>query len=219
MKIYPLQISVPDSPGSVSAEITEPEDMKVIMSLGHGAGAGMDHAFLKQLSLELAGRGIGTIRYNFNYIERRSRRPDRLEVCLNTIGAVVEKTSDLFPGLPMVVAGKSFGGRMSSHLLSSRTYTNVSAIIFYGFPLHPVSDPGIARAEHLKLIRLPMLFLQGSKDDLARIDLIEQVCGELRTASLEVIPGANHSFRIGKKESIVDLAKKSGDWLQALTIL
>jgi uncharacterized protein len=219
MKTERIQIQISDSLGHVSAEIVSPDHPKAMMILAHGAGAGMDHPFLQSLSAELASEGIGTVRYNFPYMERRSRRPDPAPIAQQTVRAVINKSTELFPDLPLVVAGKSFGGRMSSQLLGKHTFTPVKAIIFYGFPLHPINRPGVERAEHLAEVRVPMLFLQGTRDDLAKADLIKLVCKGLPNATLHFIEGANHSFKIGKKDSIVDLAKKSRDWLHTLTIL
>lgn len=218
MKIEPIQISVSEKLGNVSAEIIVPEKARGVITLAHGAGADMNHSFMKSLASCLAQERIATVRFNFPYMEKKSKRPDPAPIAEKTIARVIEHTSQLFPNLPIVVAGKSFGGRMSSQLLCKHTFTGVKAMIFYGFPLHAPGNPGIERANHLRAAELPMLFLQGTKDQLARKELIQEVCNQLPTATLTFIENADHSFKVGKKDSIVDLSKISSDWLASLNI-
>jgi uncharacterized protein len=219
MKTETLKFFVSDKLGEVSGEIYEPEKAKVIMTLAHGAGAGMNHPFLKKLSSELASSGIATLRFNLHYMEHGKKRPDMPPVAHAVIQAALDKCRALYPKLPLVCSGKSFGGRMTSQLMAKADRSEVSALVFYGFPLHPINNPGIERAEHLSKVQVPMLFLQGTKDSLAEISLIESVVKDLSKASLEKIENADHSFKIGKKEAIVDLSKKTENWLQKLNIL
>ena len=219
MRTRSLKIHISDSIGEISAEVIEPENMKAMMVLAHGAGAGMSHPFLRTLSDELSSFGIGTLRYNFPYMEKGKKRPDVPAVAIKTVEQVVAKASTLFPDNALILAGKSFGGRMSSHLLARHTPEVLKAIVFYGFPLHAVGKPGVERATHLITIKVPMLFLQGTKDDLAQVELIKSVCDGLPSATLEFLEGADHSFKIGKKDSIVDLSKKTNDWLVARNII
>lgn len=214
-----LKIHVSTSIGDVSAEIFSPATSRAVMTLAHGAGAGMQHPFMLKLSQELAESGIATLRFQFPYMERKSKRVDPAPIAEKTVSRVIETALDLFPNLPVIVAGKSFGGRMSSQLLCKHTFTGVKAMVFYGFPLHPAGNPGVERAKHLKDIELPMLFLQGTKDELAYENLIVEVCKELPTSTLEFIEKADHSFKVGKKDSIDILSKKSVDWLTTLNIL
>lgn len=217
MKVKQLSIPVSDSTGRVSAEIIEAEDPEYMMVLAHGAGAGMQHPFMKKLAQELSGSGISTLRFNFPYMEKGSKRPDPAPIAEKTVKVMLEKALELYPTLRIICSGKSFGGRMSSQLLCKHNIPFVRAIIFYGFPLHPVNKVGKERADHLSGIKIPMLFLQGTNDALARFDMIQEVCMSLSTSTLVTIEGADHSFKVGKKDSIVYLAKKTGEWLRSST--
>jgi uncharacterized protein len=219
MKTQVIKISVSDKLGEVSAEIYEPENAKVMMTLAHGAGAGMNHPFLTKLSSELASAGIATLRFNLHYMEHGKKRPDMPPVAHSVIQAAIDKCRALYPELPLICSGKSFGGRMTSQLLAKAVTNEVKGLVFYGFPLHPINNPGTERAEHLSKVKVPMLFLQGTKDSLAEISLVENVVRDLPKATLNVIENADHSFKIGKKDSIVDLSKKTENWLRSLNIL
>jgi uncharacterized protein len=218
MKSYRLKIHVSESLGEVSAEIIEPVNPKVIMTLAHGAGAGMDHAFMKNLAVALAEHDIATLRYNLHYMEHGKKRPDVPQVAHRVIKSSIEKARDLYPSLNIFVSGKSFGGRMSSQLLSNDHALPVKGIVFYGFPLHPANAPSIERSKHLSEVKVPMLFLQGTKDLLAEVNLIKSVVETLPLGTLELIENADHSFKVGKKDSIVDLSKKTKNWLTDLKI-
>jgi uncharacterized protein len=219
MKTHAIKIFVSDKLGEVSGEVYEPENAKAIMTLAHGAGAGMNHPFLSKLSLELASAGIASLRFNLHYMEHGKKRPDMPPVAHAVIQAAIDTCKALYPTLPLVCSGKSFGGRMTSQLLAKGETERVHGLVFYGFPLHPANSPGIERAEHLSKVKAPMLFLQGSKDALAEISLIQTVVKDLPKATLDIIENADHSFKIGKKDSIVDLSKKTENWLLALNIL
>ena len=184
------------------------------MTLAHGAGAGMNHSFMVTLAQLLSESEIATLRFNFPFTENKKGRPDTPAVAHQTIEAAIAKAKKLFPDLPLFVAGKSFGGRMSSQFLSAHHDDKVKGIIFYGFPLHPPGKPSVERAEHLKNIRIPMLFLQGTKDELATWKLIESVCSSLKLADLIKIEGANHAFKAGKKDIIKLLADTTNDWIE-----
>lgn len=213
MKAKSLSIKVSPAIGSVSAECVYPEKSKCIMTLAHGAGAGMNHAFMVSLAQSLFEQGITTLRFNFPFAENKKGRPDAPAIAHQTIEAAIVKTQKLFPGLPLFVAGKSFGGRMTSQYLSEHPQDAVTGVVFYGFPLHPPGKPAIERAEHLKKVKSPMLFLQGSKDELATWNLIESVCSSLPRAELVRIEGANHAFRTGKQDIIKLLATLTKDWI------
>jgi predicted alpha/beta-hydrolase family hydrolase len=216
MKSNRFKVFISESLGEVSAESIEPTSPRVVMTLAHGAGAGMDHSFMKELAIELEKYDIATLRFNLHYMEKGKRRPDPPQVAHKVINTVIDEAHKFFPGLPVIVAGKSFGGRMSSQLLSKIDIPSVKALVFYGFPLHPPSELGIERSEHLTGVKVPMLFLQGTKDPLAELSLIQKVVKILPLASLDIIENADHSFKVGKKDSIVDLAKKTDNWLKAL---
>ncbi len=151
MNTRSFSLHVSPSIGLVSAEYIIPEKSNCIMTLAHGAGAGMNHTFMITLANSLAEQGIATLRFNFPFIEHKKRRPDVPAVAHQTIQAAINNVYELFPSVPLFVSGKSFGGRMSSQYLSAQPHTAVKGIIFYGFPLHPAGKPSVERAEHLKL--------------------------------------------------------------------
>lgn len=200
----------------VSAEAMIPVHAWCILTLAHGAGAGMDHVFMVNLSRALAAEGIATLRFNFPFAEYKKGRPDSPAVAHQTIAAAIEKAQDILPDVPVVASGKSFGGRMSSQYLSEHPESPVKGIVFYGFPLHPAGKPGTERAAHLQQVKLPMLFLQGSKDTLATWDLIESVCASLKKAKLVKLEGADHSFKAGKQDTMSLLVNATKEWLQKI---
>lgn len=216
MEIQSLSLNVSDAIGKVSAACIVPAKSKYIMTLAHGAGAGMHHTFMVALANALAEANIATLRFNFPFTENRKGRPDTPAVAHQTIEAAIMKVQELFPKLPLFVSGKSFGGRMSSQYLSAHHNTKTKGIIFYGFPLHPQGKPSVERAEHLKDIKIPMLFLQGTRDELATWDLIEPVCASLPLAELVKIEGADHSFKAGKQNIIQILADKTKEWIEKI---
>ena len=165
------------------------------------------------LATALSKAGIATFRFNFPFTENKKGRPDTPAVAHQTIEAAVDKAQALFPSLPLFVAGKSFGGRMSSQWLSTSKRKDVKGILFYGFPLHPAGKPSIDRAEHLAAVKVPMLFLQGSRDTLATWDLIEQVCKTLKKAKLVKLEGADHSFKAGKTDTMALLTEATQQWV------
>ena len=184
------------------------------MTLAHGAGAGMHHSFMETLAQLLSEQGIATLRFNFPFSENKKGRPDTPAVAHRTIEAAIAKAKKIFPELPLFVAGKSFGGRMSSQYLAAHPHPEVKGIIFYGFPLHPPGKPSIDRAEHLKEVKTAMLFLHGTKDELATWNLIESVCSSLKVATLVKIEGANHAFKAGKQNVLQLLADTTNDWVE-----
>jgi len=208
-----ITIPVSDVIGKVTAEYDVPANATCVLTLAHGAGAGMDHAFMVSLAAALSAAGIGTLRFNFPFTENKKGRPDTPAVAHQAIEAAINKARELFPELPLFASGKSFGGRMSSQYLSTHPEAEVKGIIFYGFPLHPAGKPSIDRAEHLKAVKVPMLFLQGTKDTLAQWDLIEEVCGTLKKAKLVKLEGADHSFKAGKQDTMSLLVKATSEWV------
>jgi hypothetical protein len=199
--------------GAVSAEYVLPEKPLCIMTLAHGAGAGMDHSFMVALATALSEVGIGTLRFNFPFMEHKKGRPDTPPVAHATIAAALVRAGTDFPALPLFASGKSFGGRMTSQFLASQPQPEVKGLVFYGFPLHPAGKPSIDRAEHLKNIQTPKLFLQGTKDDLAVWDLIYSVCSTLGKTRLVKLDGVNHSFKAGKKDVLPMLVKATKEWM------
>ena len=186
------------------------------MTLAHGAGAGMDHSFMITLAQSLSEEGIATLRFNFPFAENKKGRPDLPAVAHQTIEAAILKAQKLFPELPLFAAGKSFGGRMTSQYLSAHPNDAVKGIIFYGFPLHAPGNPSTDPAEHLKNVKLPMLFLQGTRDNLATLNLIETVCSALEQTTLITIEGADHSFKAGKQDTMSMLVNFTTDWIEEL---
>ncbi|MEO8471330.1 MAG: alpha/beta family hydrolase [Chryseolinea sp.] len=208
------KVNVSESIGEVSTRLTKGSRVDFMMVLAHGAGAGMDHLFMEQLATALAESDIATLRFNFPFAENKKGRPDFPAVAEKTISMAIEYAKTLYPGIPLVAAGKSFGGRMSSQLLSKSNTHLVQALVFYGFPLHPPGNPGTSRADHLAEVKIPMLFLQGTKDSLADLELIKNVCNALTLATLETIEGADHAFKAGKREIVPALASATLRWLK-----
>lgn len=214
MSTQAFSIQVSPEIGKVSAESMVPAKATCILTLAHGAGAGMDHSFMVALSTQLAAAGIATVRFNFPFTEHKKGRADTPAVAHQTIEAAINKAQELFPSLPLFAAGKSFGGRMSSQYLSAHPRKEVKGIIFYGFPLHPAKKPATERAEHLKEVKVPMLFLQGTKDALAEWKLMEGVCASLKKATLVKIEGADHMFKAGKKDILSLLVAATQQWVK-----
>jgi uncharacterized protein len=213
MESQSLRLNVSDSIGEVSAEWTQGSQTIATFTLAHGAGAGMNHPFMVGLANELAKQNISTLRFNFPFIENKKRRPDVPTIAHKTIEAAVKKAQILSPRSPLFLSGKSFGGRMSSQFLAHQPNANVKGIVFFGFPLHPAGKPGVERAEHLKEINTPMLFLQGTKDELAQWDLLEQVTQSLPHSTLIKFEGADHAFKKGKENLLPLLAEETAKWI------
>lgn len=214
MNSQSLSLLVSPAIGTVSAEYIFSEKSKCIMTLAHGAGAGMNHPFMVTLAKALAEAGIGPLRFNFPFIQYKKGRPDLPAVAHKTIEAAILKAHELSPLLPLFVSGKSFGGRMSSQYLSINPHPLVKGIVFYGFPLHPLGKPSVERAEHLKKCKTPFLFLQGTRDAMAELSLIESVCSSLPQAALIKIEGADHAFKAGKQNVTDLLAKSTAEWIE-----
>ncbi len=199
---------------TISAETYVTNNASAMLVLAHGAGAGMNHAFMKSISQELANLNIATLRYNFVYMEQRKKRPDFPAVAHQAVASAILKAHELYPKLPLFTGGKSFGGRMTSQYLSKHPSDLVKGIVFVGFPLHPAGKPSIERADHLKNIETPMLFLQGTRDSLAEWNLITTVTGSLPSATLIKLDGADHSFKAGKQNLIPVLAQSIKEWIK-----
>lgn len=214
MRTEKLSIHVSDSIGSVSAEITTGAEISFLYVFAHGAGAGMNHPFMVKLSDALADLGVATMRYNFPYMEKGKKRPDPPAISEKTVRRAIETADAKLPGVRILAGGKSFGGRMTSQALATSPDQPVQGIVFVGFPLHAAGSPGTERAAHLKRIVQPMLFLQGTRDALADLTLMESVCSELRLATLHKFEGADHSFKAGKQDLIPALANAVKAWTE-----
>lgn len=216
MSTKSFKIKVSPSIGAVSAKYITPDKPVCIFTLAHGAGANMDHAFMETLAEALSKVGIATLRFNFPFTENKKGRPDTPAVAHLTIEAAIKKAHALAPELPLFVSGKSFGGRMSSQYLAANADDAVKGLIFYGFPLHASGKPSIDRADHLKELKIPMLFLQGVKDTLAIPELIKTVTGSLKKATLVEFEGADHSFKAGKKDVMSLLVEATEKWVKKI---
>jgi uncharacterized protein len=205
----PLKISL-DPADPVSALLLRPATARACFVFAHGAGAGMTHDFMERVSTGLFARDIATLRYQFPYMEKRSKRPDRPPIAHATVRAAVGEAARRCPGLALIAGGKSFGGRMTAQAQALAPLTGVRGLAFLGFPLHPTGKPSDARAKHLTEVHVPMLFLQGSRDKLAELTLLEPAIARLgASASLHVVHEADHSFHVlarsgGKEDEVMD---------------
>ena len=217
-----LRFSV-EGAGEVSAILMRPADARWMLALAHGAGAGMTHPFLEKLARELATVGVATFRYQFPYMEQRRRVPDSPSVATATVADALRAAAKAAAGLPLLAGGKSFGGRMSSQAASLGLLDGVKGLVFFGFPLHPPNRPGTKRADHLAKVRMAMLFLQGTRDALADLNLLRPICTDLGSlATLHVIESADHSFHVlkssGRSDADVlrELARTTASWAENL---
>jgi predicted alpha/beta-hydrolase family hydrolase len=186
-----------DSETTVSGLLERPDAAQAGYVFGHGAGAGMAHPFMAHAADALGARGIATLRYQFPYMERGSKRPDTPKVAHAAVRAAVAEAARALPGLPLLAGGKSFGGRMTSQAQASSPLPGVVGLVFLGFPLHPAGKPSIERAQHLAAIRIPMLFVQGTRDEMADVSLIESTVGALGGhATLHWVQDGDHSLRV-----------------------
>jgi predicted alpha/beta-hydrolase family hydrolase len=192
----------------VSGLLLAPPNPRACYVLAHGAGAGMNHAFMAAVAAGLGERGIATLRYQFLYMEQGSKRPDPPKVAHAAVRAAVDEAARLLPKLPLFAGGKSFGGRMTSQAQALEPLPGVQGLVFLGFPLHPAGKPSRERGKHLFDVRVPMLFLQGTRDALAVLDELEPLCAALGPrATLKLFADADHSFhvpvRTGRKDAQV----------------
>ena len=192
----PISIDVGNS-ARVSGLLQSPEKARACYVLAHGAGAGMTHPFMTAVAAGLAERGIATLRYQFLYMERGSKRPDPPKLAHAAVRAAVVEAGKLLPKLPIIAGGKSFGGRMTSQAQAAAPLPNVRGLAFLGFPMHPAKQPSSERGQHLSDVQVPMLFLQGTRDALAELDQLEPVCKALGPrATLKLFENADHSFHV-----------------------
>lgn len=194
-----LRFVASESSGEVSAILSRASDPLALLVLAHGAGADMRHRFMAELSAALVERGLSVLRYQFPYTEQGKRRPDPQPRLVATVRAAVAEGARLAAGLPVLAGGKSMGGRMTSHAAADGGLPLARGLVFFGFPLHPADDVGTKRAEHLPRVPQPMLFLQGTRDELAELPLIEQVVAGLGArAQMHVVQDADHAFAVRK---------------------
>jgi uncharacterized protein len=208
---------------SVSGVLLDPPSARACYVFAHGAGAGMAHPFMAAVATGLAERGIATLRYQFPYMERGSKRPDAPALAQATVRAAVAQAALLLPRLPLVAGGKSFGGRMTSQAQAIEPLPGVRGMAFLGFPLHPAGKPGSERGAHLSDVRFPMLFLQGTRDELADLGLLESLTRQLGPrATLHLFEDADHSFHVparsGRKDAdvLAELLDALVQWIDSL---
>ncbi|HEY3198034.1 MAG TPA: alpha/beta family hydrolase [Nitrospirales bacterium] len=202
--LQPVTMTVDDA-HLVSGLLLAPLNARACYVLAHGAGAGMTHPFMASVAEGLAERGIATLRYQFPYMERGSKRPDAPKLAHATVRAAIAEISSLAPDLALFAGGKSFGGRMTSQAYAASPLPGVRGIAFLGFPLHAPGRPSDDRGKHLFDVRVPMLFMQGTRDDFADLQLLEPLVKQLGAgATLKLFPDADHSFhvpvRTGRKD-------------------
>ena len=211
----PVSIDV-DAGRRVSGLLQRPTKARCCYVLAHGAGAGMNHPFMAVVADELAERGIATLRYQFPYMEQGGRRPDPPTLAQATVRAAVAKAAKLASGVPLIAGGKSFGGRMTSQAQASAPLDGVRGLVFLGFPLHAVGKPSNDRAKHLADVKVPMLFLQGTRDSLADLAMLKPVVKGLgKRATLCLFDEADHSFHVPARTGRKD-AEVRGEVLDAL---
>ncbi len=215
------EFSIEVDGGCVSALWLRPRHAVAVLTLAHGAGAGMRHPFLEALATALAGERIATLRYQFPYMEAGRRYPDRAPALHATVRAAVAEGRRRTRGVPLFAGGKSMGGRMTSEADALETLPGIAGIVFFGFPLHPPRKPGTARARHLAATRPPLLFLQGDRDALAGLDLLRPELTHLGgRATLHVVTGADHGFAVLKRsgrsgaEILTELAVTTRRWVE-----
>jgi uncharacterized protein len=200
----------------VSGLLLVPDAAKACLVLAHGAGAGMSHAFMTAIAAGLHERGVASLRYQFAYMEKGSRRPDGPALAHAAVRAAVHEANLRCPDLPLFAGGKSFGGRMTSQAQAIAPLAGVRGLVFLGFPLHPAKKPSDDRARHLFDVKVPMLFLQGTRDALAELSLLQPLVDRLGPlAALKLFAGADHSFHVAGRAGRSD-AEVRGELLDEL---
>jgi uncharacterized protein len=221
MTAKPRTIRLPDK-STVSGLWSLPKTAKACLVLAHGAGAGMTHKAMAATADGLEERGIAVLRFNFPYMEKGGKRPDSPAIAEAAVRSAVAEAAKLAKGLPLFAGGRSFGGRMTSGAQSKEPLPGVAGLVFFAFPLHPAGKPGVERAKHLSEVKIPMLFLQGSRDPLAELDLLKPAVKKLGPrAKLVLAEDADHSFHVpaktGRKdpEVLAEILDTARDWMLA----
>lgn len=224
MKQTELKFTATADKGDVSAILMRPDEATHLVVLGHGASTSMRHATVQRIGEVLAAQGIATFRYNFPYSENGTARNSNA-TCVETIRSAVRAAHKAAPDLTVLAGGHSFGGRMTTTAQSELPLENVKGLILFSFPLHLAGRPDTKRAEHLSAIKIPLLFLSGSRDELATLDLLEPTIAKLgNTATLHLLDTANHSYKVLKKtristEDVFDeMARAAREWIDQNTI-
>ena len=202
----------------LDAVFLRPEGARLLYVLAHGAGAGMRHPFLVAIAEALAQEGVASFRYEFPYMQDRRKRPDPPAVLHEVVRAAVLAAREAAPDLPLIAGGKSFGGRMTTQAQADAPLPGVRGIALVGFPLHPAGAPSVKRADHLARVEVPLLFLQGTPDELADLGLLRPIVEKLPRAELRIVEGADHSFHVLKRSGRTDadvlreLARAVAEW-------
>jgi predicted alpha/beta-hydrolase family hydrolase len=219
-KAEEIKFTAGEKLGKVSGLLILPKGAEALLVFAHGAGAGMRHKFMEEAAQKLADHSVGTLRYQFPYMEKETKRPDAEAVLTATVRAAVAVAIDRAEGLPLFAGGKSMGGRMTSLAATRAPLDGVRGLIYFGFPLHAAGKPSADRGHHLFDIKLPMLFLQGSRDALADLKLLKPLCARLgKRVELFVIEGGDHSFHLLKSagrsddQALEEAALKVGSWI------
>lgn len=219
-----LKIVIPGTDEHVSGLMLRPAEAKALYLFAHGAGVGMTHKIMAANAEGLAARGIATLRYQFLYMEKGSKRPDAPKLAHAVVRAAAAQAALLAPDLPLLAGGRSFGGRMTSQTQAEAPLPGVRGLAFLGFPLHPAGKPGVERAEHLARVEIPMLFISGARDALAELSLLRPVIADLgERATLRVIDHADHSFKVAAKsgrtsaDAEAEVLDALADWIGAKT--
>ncbi|HTB02819.1 MAG TPA: alpha/beta family hydrolase [Bradyrhizobium sp.] len=222
--VNPQQLKIEfGSANAVSALLLRPPSARACFVFAHGAGAGMTHTSMEQVARGLCDRGIATLRYQFPYMEKGSKRPDAPPVAHATVRAAVDEAARCCADLALVAGGKSFGGRMTSQAQAIAPLPGVRGMAFLGFPLHPAGKPSDTRAKHLGDIDIPMLFIQGTRDALAELPLLEPVVERLgKLATLHRVAEADHSFHVlarsgrNDREAMSEVLDTLAAWIGAI---
>jgi hypothetical protein len=218
------ELKFPATPGKgeVSALLTRPAGASHLLVLGHGASTTMRHATLQAIAGALADAGIATFRYNFPYAEHGKGR-DSQAVCTETVRASVAAAREACPGLPLLAGGHSFGGRMTSTAASESPLDGVRGLVLFAFPLHQPGKPETKRADHLAAVAVPILFLSGTRDELAGMDLLRPACEKLGgRATLHAVDTADHGYKVlkrsraGEEDVFVEMARVVREWAAGL---
>jgi len=223
-KAEEIKFSAGEKVGKVSGLLILPKGAQGLLVLAHGAGAGMRHRFMEETAQKLADKSIATLRYQFAYMEKGIKRPDNEAVLTATVRAAVATAKKHGEGLPLFAGGKSMGGRMTSLAAAKEPLESVRGLIYFGFPLHAAGRTSADRGQHLFDVKLPMLFLQGSRDALADLKLLKPLCARLgEKAELFVIDGGDHSFHLLKSsgrsddQALDEAVTKASSWISRLT--
>ena len=217
-----MELFLNDKLDKITYEVSEAANPIAIIILAHGAGAGMHHPFMVDIANRFAKHHVHALRFNFPYMEQGRKSPGSPKANIETWQHMIALTQKLYTDIPIILSGKSYGGRMASHLLADNVSDNVKGIVYLGFPLHAPGKESKDRANHLPAIAVPQLFLQGAKDKLANIVLMKEVVEDLKLGDIAVIEDADHSFNVPKRsgksrEEILDgLVEIAFDWMKPL---